>query len=368
MPALFNPEPGLAMTHFETLIDFIRQTDAQFRVFDMGRCISKLSPDTFHKVEMGHIPYPSPFLHLAWLAVLMWNPKRAEENVVWFLKLPLDEQGFLVQAARDDFLNRLLQNLSNSMGKGPLDQPTEPDEYRDALKDNPFSFTPDQEKMAAFHATATLTTRQPASSYYPAAKAYFSGQQPIDNWSELGYQGIADFVIRHTEDNNETELTACFADLPDTPLEAACTFLEHIQPGEALSQAIMARLETALQHDAVSANQIGALIRAVSRCPDTETKTQLLSKVLQHKHGTDPEVIAALASRCWSALQFPELLGLFLDKLAVNDAGQACFNRVMADLMFIPTLRALSLQKFRSPDRSEALSKAIGGMFGDGFI
>lgn len=356
------------MAQFETLVDFIRQTDAQFRIFDMGRCISKLSADTFHKVEMGHLPYPSPFLHQAWIAILMWNPKRAEENVVWFLKLPLDEQGFLVQAARDDFLNRLLQNLSNSMGKGPLDQPTEPEEYRDALKDNPFSFTPDQEKMAAFHATATLTTRQPASSYYPAARAYFSGQQPLDNWTELGYQGIADFVIRHGEESNEAELAERFPQLPDTPMEATCTFLEHIRPGPALSQAIMARLDDALGREDVSANQIGALIRAVSPCPDTEAKAQLLGKVLQHPHATDPEVIAALASRCWSALQFPELLGRFLEVLALNSAGQPCFNRVMADLMFIPTLRALSLQQFRSANRSEALSKAIGGMFGDGFI
>jgi hypothetical protein len=58
----------------------------------------------------------------------------------------------------------------------------------------------------------------------------------------------------------------------------------------------------------------------------------------------------------------------FLEKLAINPTGQECFNRVMADLMFIPTLRALTLQQFRSPERSDALSQAIGGMFGDGFL
>ena len=356
------------MTQFATLTDFIRQTEAQFRIFDMGRCISKLPVDSFHKVENGHIPYPKPFLHQAWIAILMWNPKAAEENVVWFLKLPLDEQGFLVQAARDDFLNRLLQNLSNSMGKGPLDQPTDATEYRDALKDNPFSFTPDQEKMAAFHATATLTTRQAPSSYYKTARDYFTGQATLESWDTLGYQGIADFVIRHQEDNNEQKLAEIMPQLPDTPLEAVCTFLEHIQPGAALSSAISQRLDRAISDNKVSANQIGALLRAISQTPENDTKAELLNKVLQSPYGTEAEVIAALASRCWASLQYPELLRRFLETLAINQAGQPCFNRVMADLMFIPTLRALSLQQFRSPGRSEALSKAIGGMFGDGFI
>lgn len=364
------------MAHFETLTDFIRQTEAQFRLFDMGRCISKLSPDSFRQMEMGHIPYSKPFLHQAWVAVLMWNPKRAEENVVWFLKLPLDEQGFLVQAARDDFLHRLLQNLSNSMGKGPLDQPADATEYRDALKDNPFSFTPDQEKMAAFHATATMTTRQPASSFYATARDYFHGQSALSEWNTLGYQGIADFVIRSqnkTEKDtdtkhNEEKLAAVFNQLPDTPLEAVSTFLEHIQPGSALTQSILLKLNTAVSEEEASANQIGALLRAVSQCPESDEKVATLNNVLNSRYGTEAEVIAALASRCWASLQYPELLQPFLEKLAINQTGQECFNRVMADLMFIPTLRALTLQQFRSPERSEELSKAIGGMFGDGFL
>ena len=356
------------MSRFETLTDFIRQTEAQFRIFDMGRCIDKLSVDNFRKVEMGQIPYPKPFLHQAWIAVLMWNPKQTQENVVWFLKLPLDEQGFLVQAARDDFLNRLLQNLTNSQGKAPLDQPEDATEYRDALKDNPFSFTPDQEKMAAFHATATVTTRQPASSFYSPAQQYFQRGNDLQHWDQLGYQGIADFVIRHQDDNNEANLAAVFNDLPDTPLEAACTFLEHIHPGNELSAAILQKLEQVTDAGEVSANQIGALLRAVSQCPDDQQKVTVLKQVLSSKYGTEAEVIAALASRCWACLQYPDLLQPFLETLAVNQAGQECFNRVMADLMFIPTLRALTLQQFRSPERSEALSKAIGSMFGDGFL
>ncbi len=356
------------MTQFETLVDFIHQTDAQFRIFDMGRRISKLSAEQFRKVELGHIPYPLPFLHQAWIGVLMWNPKTPAENVVWFLKLPLDEQGYLVQAARDDFLNRLMQNLLQNSGKGPLQQASDEQGPRDALQDNPFSFTPEQEKMAAFHATATLTTAQPASLYYETAQQYFSGQQALDQWQAVGYQGIADFVIRHRHAANEAQLTRILPELPDLPLEAVCTFLEHIQPGSALTNAIAARLEQTLQANSATPNHVGALVRALSQGPDEAQKVTLLTAVLHSDYGTEPEVIAALASRCWSTLQHPELLTPFLETLANNKAGQACFNRVMADLMFIPTLRALSLQVFRNPERSAALSQAIGGMFGDGVI
>lgn len=353
------------MQQFETLTDFIRQTDAQFRIYDMGRRVSKLSAETFHKVEQGHIPYPLPFLHQAWISVLMWNPKQQDQNVVWFLKLPLDEQGYLVQAARDDFLARLLENLMNNQGIMSTEE--NPDGFRDALKDNPFSFKPEQEKMAAFHAKATLTTRQPASSYYEHAQAYFTGQASLESWDGLGFQGIADFVMRLEQENNQQQLTQLISQLPDTPLEAVSSLLEHAEPDEDLTQAIAQRLSLALQQPENSANLIGALIRGLSNSSAESIKLPVLQEVVSSEWGKEPEVIAALASRCWVSLQHPELLTPFLETLAVNHAGQACFNRVMADLMFIPTLRALSLRAFRDESRSAELSKAIGGLFGESF-
>ncbi|WP_271271250.1 DUF3549 family protein [Aliamphritea hakodatensis] len=353
------------MQRFETLTDFIRQTDGQFRIFDMGRRVSKLSADTFHKVENGHIPYPLPFLHQAWIGVLLWNPKQQDQNVVWFLKLPLDEQGYLVQAARDDFLARLMENLMNNQGVMDASENTEG--FRDALKDNPFSFKPEQEKMAAFHAKATLTTRQPASSYYEHAQAYFTGQTDPEKWDGLGFQGIADFVVRLDQEDNAAALTQQLATLPVTPLEAVCSLLEHAEPDTALTVAISQRLHTALHDKDSSPNLIGALVRGLSNSKDEATKVKILTEVVNSPVAKDPEIIAAVASRCWMTLQHPELLTPFLETLAVNDAGQACFNRVMADLMFIPTLRALSLQAFRSETRSEALGKAIGGLFGESF-
>ena len=112
----------------------------------------------------------------------------------------------------ESWLARLLENLMNNQGIMSTEE--NPDGFRDALKDNPFSFKPEQEKMAAFHAKATLTTRQPASSYYEHAQAYFTGQASLESWDGLGFQGIADFVMRLEQENNQQQLTQLICQLP----------------------------------------------------------------------------------------------------------------------------------------------------------
>ncbi|KGK42456.1 hypothetical protein LH51_07160 [Nitrincola sp. A-D6] len=92
------------------LTQLLQHDDNRLLIFDMGRRISKLPIETFTRVEQNQVPYPLPFLHHAWVGLLLWNPSAKDQNLIWFLKLPLDEQGFLIQAARDDIVNRLLQN------------------------------------------------------------------------------------------------------------------------------------------------------------------------------------------------------------------------------------------------------------------
>lgn len=347
------------MSQIPSLVEFLRQSGIQLRIFDMGRRVSKLSADTFSKVEQAQIVYPSPFMHHAWIALLMWNPKQKEQNVVWFLKLPLDEQGYLVQAARDDFVHRLLQNINNVLSGDP--DPAQ----KDALQDNPFSFKPEQEKMAVFHAHATLAIGLPASQYYEHAQQYFAGQLGFDQWHALGYQGIADLVVRHESGRNGAILADAVAQLPDQPYEVLCTCVENIEPDHTLFTALAKRLSTALGNENTGANSIAAQIRGISNGRDEAQKRDLLLAVLATAHATNAEVLAAIATRCSNSLRYPELLKPYLEALASSEAGQVGFSRILADLMFMPDLRALILQQFRSPERSEALSRAIGEMFGN---
>ncbi|MCP4595062.1 DUF3549 family protein [Neptuniibacter sp.] len=350
------------MSDISSLTQLLRQSGAQIRFFDMGRRVQKLSADLFEKIENQQTPYPSPYLQHAWIALMLWNPKNKEQGVAWFLKLPLDEQGFLIQAVRDDLLNRLLKNAG-----GILQMEEGGEQPEDALKDNPFSFKPDQEKMALFHAYSTLTSSQPASQYYEHAQQYFAGQIGFDQWQSLGYQGIADLVVRHEKGSNAKILSKAIPLLPDAPFEVLCTCIESIEPNHELFDALALRTEQTLQKASASANHIAAITRGLSNARNTPRKTELIGKIIDSDYALEPEVIVAVATRCNESLQEPVILQKFLEKLAVGKAGQAGFSRILSDLMFIPVLRALILMQFRNEERSEALSKAIGEMFGSDF-
>ncbi|MGB2221906.1 DUF3549 family protein [Neptunomonas sp.] len=345
---------------FSSIYELLNESGAQFRIFDMGRRISKLSTDQFNKLEQGSIPYPTPYLHHAWLALLLWNPKNKEQNVVWFLKFPLDEQGYLVQAVRDDFLGRLMQNITQMLNKETID------EEKDALKDNPFSFTPDQEKMAMFHAIASTTIGRDPSGFYREASAYFSGELGWNNWQGLGYQGIADVVAR-LDTQSSHALALSIEHLPNEVLSALGGCLEHILPDHTLASALQQRLSDSLDNDNQEPVVIAALLRALSQAHDEALKQQAILTTLNSQYAYSAEVLTAIATRCFLTLQYPDILKVFLEKLAESEAGQAGFSRILADLMFMPALRALILREFRQPQRSEALSAAIGHMFGNQF-
>ncbi len=340
----------------DSLTELLRSTGAALRVFDMGRRISKLPLERFRRIEDSRLPYPTPFQHQAWLALLIWNPKKRDENAVWFLRLPLDEQGLIAPAARDDLLKRLIQNVINSQN-GQLDE--------DALKDNPYSFTPEQSRMAAFHALAAREMKAPASAHYERAQAWFKGQLPLDAWQSLAYQGLADFIVRLDQDDNATALCQRLPEMPAAVLESLCPLLENLQPAGDLQQALLDQLQQALDTD--NSNRVAAFCRALSNIADETAKQRWVLSVLESPHARQPEVITVIATRCESALLEPKVLSAFLEQLVQGDAGQTGFSRILAELMFMPVHRALILQAFRNPERSEALGQAIGEMFGQSF-
>ncbi|MCW9050766.1 MAG: DUF3549 family protein [Motiliproteus sp.] len=344
------------MNNIQTLSDFLRSTDANFRIFDLGRRISKLSQESFQKFEQTETPYPLPFLQQAWIAVLLFNPKQTDQHLIWFLKFPLDEQGMLVQAARDDFLNRIAKTVGNQLLEKSAEQ--------DPLKDNPFSFTPDQEKMAAFHARATSILKQPASSYYEPAREYFSGLRGFEQWDQLGLQGIADFCARLDERGNHSLAEKAISHLPIPPLEALCVNLEHEVPSHGICQALANRVEQLLSDPATSANTLGAVVRGISQCHDAGLRRQTLSKLLESDQGANIELLAAIASRSWKDLEDSDFRRQFMERLAINSAGQQSFNLMVRDLVFMPGMRGPIMESFRDPQRSEALGKAIGAFFG----
>lgn len=88
------------MEQISTITEFLETSGARLRFFDMGRRVDKISRDRFLQFEKTAIPYPFPLQQQAWFALLFQDKSSQLEPLIWFLRMPLDEQGKLLQAAR----------------------------------------------------------------------------------------------------------------------------------------------------------------------------------------------------------------------------------------------------------------------------
>jgi len=355
----------------------------------MGRLIQPIDKQHFIDFEQNQQPWYSPFLQQAWLAIVFWQEPQLSkepqlnnsEHTVWFLKLPLDEQAKLNLLSRDDFLRSLLAVLGNTQ------QPTAEklSVLENALKNNPYGFQPKEEQLANFHAIVYSQFSLPASHYYKATQKYFSDNTNLDQWHPLGLQGIADFAARLNESyNNKTNKQLLIDSIKHCPLPVLQTLansLENHHCPEALTLAIYSRLKQALDPSidlsTKKAEQVTlctAAIRATAQTQSNTLQMQLLSHILESDAGRDIEVLATIAGRCWTLMIDSQFLSAFLEALARTNSlaeqdikQQAAFNSIVSDLMFIPGLRKPILEKFRSQERSQALTQAIGAFFQQNF-
>lgn len=339
-----------------TLTSLFKESGTALRVYDLGRRLRRLSNDEFERIEALQTPYPTPYLHHAFIALMLWNPSDRKQNAVWFLKLPLDEQGFMIPAVRDDILNRLLSNVQSSQNGVPIE---------DSLKDNPFMFKPSDEKMAVFHARAAKDAGESVSIHYEAVEQFIAGQQA--DWTGLSLQGLADYVIHMEKTPAESTLAPRLSSLPDGFLAQLLGLLEHARIGEALSTALVTMIETCLAEKQSDPLKIALLLRALSGTENPEMLRKSIERVLSDNNGLNIEILSAIATRAENALMNPAILNRFLDRLANSDAGQNGFSRVLAELMYLPIHRVLIVQALRQTEISSALAAATDQMFGPGF-
>jgi len=349
----------MAQAKISNLSEFLRHSGAKYRVFDLGRRVQKIPADVFEQIENAQLPYPTPFQRTALFGIIFWHPKAEKQYYIWFLRMPLDEQGLLLQSARDEFLVMVLERVGESMLAVADGQ-----KIQGALKDSPYTFKPREDKMAAFNAQATYQLKLPPSQYYQNAYQYFTGQQNKDNWQQLAMQGVADFAVRVDEVDSARAAAKYLPQLPPVPLQTLSQFLENAEPPTSLVEAFSNQLSETLQSSEVDQAKIVACLRAASNAPAQSLLNQMVEQTLQHDCCRDIEVLAVIAGRCWQALKQPHLANLFCEQLAQNNAGQAAFSQLLADLLFIPDMREPIMQALRSPERSEVLSVAVGEMFG----
>jgi len=352
---------------------FFTEIDCHFQCYNMARLIQPIEQQHFIDFEQNQQPWYSPFLQHAWLAIVFWQDQKQNTHTVWFLKLPLDEQAKLNLLARDDFLRSLVSVLGNKQQSTS----SKLHSLESALKDSPYGFQPNEEQLANFHAIVHKQLALPASHYYQAAQEYFSHSEKLQQWQQLGLQGIADFSARLDESfadrTNEQLIIDTIAYLPLPVLQALANSLENHSCSEALTQAIYNKLKQALEQDIAKPELVSlcaAAVRATAQSESQSLQQQLLSSILECDAGKDIEVLTAIAGRCWLLMKNKLFLSSFLEALAKTSSlaeqqiqQQAAFNSIVADLMFIPGLRKPILEKFRSTERSQALTQAIGAFF-----
>ncbi len=347
----------MAEHEISTLTDFFHKSGAKYRVFDMGRRVVKLSPDTVFNFEHAKKPYPFPFKQSALLGIVFWNPEQADNRYVWFLNFPLDEQGLLIQAARDEFLVMLLDRVGECMLANQNGETIE-----GALKDSPYAFKPREDRMAAFNAQVTKNLALAPSSYFEDVKAYFAGDE-FGNWQSLGMQGFADFAARMGDD----ETLSLIESIPSLPSESflmLTTFLENVEVETGVVEVFARRVEVELQEDEPDIVNLCACLRAVSYSPATGLVSLMVKHVLQHPCSRHIELLATISGRLWTVLEKEAICQLYVEQLAKNNVGQEGFSQLLADLMFMPNMRAEIMKVLRSPKRSVELSEAVGKMFG----
>ncbi|MBZ9567954.1 DUF3549 family protein [Modicisalibacter tunisiensis] len=341
------------MQPIHTLSDFFTRTGARTHFYTMGRRVAPCPAETLAAFESGEQGWPQPWLGQAQLAcVFQLSPD--SDPLVWFLALPLDEQGRIDPVPRDAFLQRLLETLGRTAERLADRLETGDGERIDNLmQDNPLVFTPNLTQRAVLHARASADLDQSASEHFETAEAYLTGQLPANAWQALGLQGIADVGVRHDAEQAR-QIARRVPSLPVAALRPLCHVLEHVVPAPALTAALIARGETAAGQGDLET--FCACVRAVGQ-GDTDQVGPWYDALLADAAAAGPDLLAAIAARGWAHLEDAQRLPRFLEVLAGQ--GDGPFMKVVRDLALIPRLRLPLLMTLRQADPGSPIGRRL---------
>jgi len=326
-------------------------SNSQYRIYDIGRRVDKISKEQFEKIEAAHLPYPYPIQGHALLAIAFWQ-KQSTSPYLWFVKLPLDERGLLNQGARNHFIAIIIEALGENVSVTPTEQ------QEALLKKNPYHFTPAQYKLAAVNSVVSASLKYPASKFYLPAKAYLSGVNGWEAWQDLGVQGLSDFAFRLTEVNNSEILANALSYLPEEVLVPLCAALENIVlPLEVITQITALYQREKNNNTTTSITLLRALASSIQQPFSEKFLTQLMTNEVLHE-----DTLIIIAGRLWPILSTKSILATYLEHV-IKTGNNQLFSAVFKDLVAIPMIRPVLLQTIRSPKRSPDLAQAIGMLF-----
>ena len=339
--------------HIETLSELLKLSGSQYRLYDIGRLVSKLPKAQFEKVELNQLPYPTPTQGHACIAIAFWQ-KQSSQPYLWLLKLPLDERGLLNQGARNHFIAIIIEALGEDLTQETTKKQEE------LLSSNPYLFTPSQYKLASLNSKIKVDLKQASSEYLPHFKEYLSQSFAWDNWHKVGVQGITDFVARIKQDNNEELLTKALPHLPPEVLSPVCSALENEQFSITLINTLINEFNSALTSQENKARAPLFLRALAANSHHIYVKEAVSQLLIQPEVSTD--ILITLSSRCWLALAEQQSLNHYFEHLLKNSEPEL-FPSIFKDLVTLPAVRAIAFQCIRSEHRSPELAQAVGQLF-----
>ncbi|MCA8866427.1 MULTISPECIES: DUF3549 family protein [unclassified Halomonas] len=339
------------MQPIQTLDEFFIRSGGEVSLYHMGRHVVPCPRESLAAFESGEIAWPEPWQGQARLAIV-FRLGDMPEPAIWFLALPLDEQGMIAPAQRDAFLNRLLETLGRAVSNVGREETADVDHL---MKDNPLAFTPSVTFQAMLNARATDERGLPASQHFEPVEAYLSGQQTID-WQALGLQGIADYVVR-METSDAESLAAQLPELPTPVIHSLCYCLEHQPLPEPLVVALQRCGEAAAQ--AGDIETLCACLRAVGNT-DASAVGDWYTALLNDTAACGPDVLAAIAGRGWGYLEDAQRLPLFLQRLAEDERSD--FAAVIRDIALIPRLRLPVMMALRDAPTGTSVQRRLALM------
>ncbi|MBD5771608.1 DUF3549 family protein [Marinomonas colpomeniae] len=348
------------MNKIESLSDLFDMVGCDVSYYDLGRNITKITPQQAIQFDRKQQGYPFPFRQHAWLACLLKANKTskaetAEQGVIWFLKMPLDETGCLNLGTRDHFIKSIVDKILHKGEEAGL---------ADALEDNPYVFKPDQERMASLHAILGKDLQQEPSQYFHAVVNYLSSDltEQNDSWQTLGLQGIAELAVRANEAKHETLIQNAIQHAVHPIVSALCHALEHEMLSDTLQTTIINQLQIE-QEPLIQASHLRALSQSDL---DNELLLPLFGLLgsLTECKDDDLHAIAALAAKCphWLS-QNPQLLRIIMEKLAHREDAYIAFKQITAELSQHPETKQPLWTLLRSNHISQKLAQAVSYLF-----
>ncbi|MBD3585404.1 DUF3549 family protein [Salinimonas sp. HHU 13199] len=337
----------------ESISEFLLHAGTNFQIVDMGREITAIDAQTFLDIENAVTPVPRPRQQHAWFGIIFWNTQQKQNEYIWFLKLPVDEQGLLVPASRNHFLQIIVDALGTSL--------TEDSEEKQTLPDNPYNFVPNQQQMTLFNAYARQLLDKPLAQGVDDVNRYLSHPAIVD-WTQLPVQAIADTALLINQPEKKKAIKACL-DMYAEDFQVA--LLSGCEP-VSLDNELIDSLCQVIEAGDAKIKRDQAILRALTTQSETSRIQRMLEGLMNDNASLDIDTLSVIAARHYSQLN-DLLIKLFFEQVAKCDEAKgfegALFKGFFADLVQVPATRERVLGLLRLPDRSAALSRAIGQLF-----